>query len=172
VTTPPEQPDWQQQSIPAPPPLNESELRGPAPVGEAPKEVEISFWLWIATAALMLVGAVLTLAQRDTVLEAARSANTTGLTEEQLQSFATIAVTFYVIAGLVLAGLFVLFAMKARAGKNWARISLMILGGIVFLFQVLSLSILGILTALVVLGGLVMLNLKPSTQYFAANRKP
>jgi hypothetical protein len=165
VTTPPDQPDWQQQSTPAPPPLNESELR------EAPKEVEISFWLWIATTALMLVGALLTITQRDTVLDAIRKADTTGLTEDQLQSFATISVAFYVIMGLVLAGLFVLFALKARAGKNWARISLMILGGVVFLFQVLGLSILGVLTALVVLGGIVTLNLKPSTQYFAANRK-
>jgi hypothetical protein len=150
--------------------LSESELHGSAPVAEVPKEVQLSYWLWIAAAALMVIGAVLTLAQRDAVLDTLRAANTTNLTEEQLQSFATISVTFYVLVGLILAGLFVWFAMKARVGRNWARIALIILGAVVFLFQVLGLSLLGIVTALVVLGGLITLNLKPSTRFFAASK--
>jgi len=170
VTTPPEPQDFPQQPTPAPPPLNEAELRGSDPAVEAPKEVQLSFWLWIATAALMVVGALLILTQRDVVLAELRKADTSGLTEEQLQSFATISVVFYVLVGVVLAGLFAFFAIKMRAGRNWARITLLVLGIIVLLYQVIGLTLIGLLTALVVLGGLITLNLKPSTAYFAANR--
>jgi ABC-type transport system involved in cytochrome bd biosynthesis fused ATPase/permease subunit len=135
----------------------------------APREVQISFWLWIFVAVLQAITGLLSLTGRDAAINALRDANT-GLTEDQLQTAVTATLALYTLIGFVIAGLFVWFAIKARAGRNWARIALMILGVVVLIFQIFGLTLLGIVTALAIIGGIVTLNLRPSSLFFASNR--
>ncbi|MEO6090371.1 MAG: hypothetical protein ABIQ18_45445, partial [Umezawaea sp.] len=67
-------------------------------------------------------------------------------------------------------GLFVLFAIKLKAGRSWARTWLMILGAVVFFVQVLGLTPLSIVTGVLIIGGVVLMNLRPSSDFLAAQR--
>jgi hypothetical protein len=172
---PPEQqnpyPAPPQQNPYAAPPLGEAELRGTGagPVGPAPQAVQISFWLWIFVAVLQVVTGLLTLTGRDLAADALRDANT-GLTEEQIDTAVTLTLGFYALMGVVIAGLFVWFAIKARAGRNWGRIALIILGVVVLIFQLFGLTWLGILSALAIITAIVLLTIRPSSAFFASTR--
>jgi hypothetical protein len=76
----------------------------------------------------------------------------------------------FVFIDAVFVGLFVLFAIKLKAGRSWARTWLMILGAVVFFIQVLGLSLLSIVTGLLIIGGVVLMNLRPSSDFIAAQR--
>lgn len=153
----------------AAPPLSASELGGSAPVGEAPKELRTAYFLWLGVAFLLLVAAVLTLTSYNAALDAARGANS-GLNDEQLRTGVAFFIGAFVVIDAVFVGLFVLFATKLKAGRSWARVWLMILGAVVFFIQVLGLSLLSILTGLLIIGAVVMMNLRPSSDYLAAQR--
>lgn len=169
---PPQQPYTppQQPYTPAPPPLSDSELAGygqQRPSVPEPKEVRLSFFLWLAGAILLVVSSVLVLTQRDAALEEARRAPATpGITVEQLESTVTAILVFLVIIGVVLAALMVFFAMKARAGRNWARIALTVLGAAVFLYHLIGFSLVGLVIVLVVAAAVVTLYLPASKAYF------
>ncbi|MEV1114072.1 hypothetical protein AB0I91_03320 [Actinosynnema sp. NPDC049800] len=168
---PPQQPYTppQQPYTPAPPPLSESELArsGGQPAVPEPKEVRLSFFLWLASAILLVVSSALVLTQRETALEEARKAPPTpGITVEQLESTVTAILVFLVIMGVVLAGLMVFFALKARAGRNWARIALTVLGAAVFLYHLVGFSLVGLVIVLVVAAAVVTLYLPASKAYF------
>jgi hypothetical protein len=153
----------------AAPPLNPSELGGGGPVGEAPKELRIAYFLWLGVAFLLLVAAVRTLTSYGAALDAARQANS-GPTDEQLRTRVAFFIGAFVLIDAVFVGLFVLFATKLKAGRSWARVSLMILGAVIFFVQVLGLRPLGILTGLLIVGGIVLMNLRPSSEFIAAQR--
>ncbi|NUT50175.1 MAG: hypothetical protein HOV94_23115 [Saccharothrix sp.] len=162
----------QQPYVPAPPPLSESELSAnyghQAPALPEPKEVRISFFLWLAGAILLVVSSLLVLTQRDAVLEEARktAATTQGVTAEQVESLTNAILMISVIIGVVLAVLMVLFAVKARAGRNWARITLTVLGAMVCVYHLLGFSLVGLVIVLVVAAAVVTLYLPASKAYF------
>ncbi len=167
----PAAPPQQQPYTPPPPPLSESELAGHGahqqPALPEPKEVRLSFFLWLAGAILLVVSSVLVLTQRETALEEARKAPPTpGVTAEQLESAVTAVLVFLVIIGVVLAALMVFFAFKARAGRNWARITLTVLGAAVFLYHLFGFSLIGLVIVLVVAAAVVTLYLPASKAYF------
>ncbi|MFE2757167.1 hypothetical protein ACFXGA_34745 [Actinosynnema sp. NPDC059335] len=180
---PHEQQPYPQQSYPQqpsylpPPPLSESELAGSGgqgrPAVPEPKEVRLSFFLWLAGALLLVVSSVLVLTQRGTALEEARKAQnqTPGVTVEQLESAVTAVLVFLVIIGVVLAALMAFFAVKARAGRNWARIALTILGVVVFLYHLIGFSLIGVLIMLVVAAAVVTLYLPASKVYFDSAKR-
>ena len=151
------------------PPLSAADLGGGGPVGEAPRELRIATFLWLGVAFLLLVGAVFTFSSYDAALDAARSANS-GLTEEQLKTGVQLFLGVFVFLDLLFAGLFVLFAIKLKAGRSWARLWLMILGAVVFFVQVLGLSVLSIIVGLLIIGGFVTMNLRPSSDFINAQR--
>ncbi|ROP39731.1 hypothetical protein [Saccharothrix texasensis] len=168
---PPQQPYQPQQPYtPAPPPLSDSELAGHGaqrPAVAEPKEVRVSFFLWLAGAILLVVSSVLVLTQREAALEEARKAPPTpGITVEQLESTVTAILVVVVIIGIVLAALMVLFALKARAGRNWARITLTVLGAAVFIYHLIGFSLVGLVIVLVVAAAVVTLYLPASKAYF------
>ena len=170
---PSQQPYPQQQPYtPAPPPLSDSELAGyggqARPALPEPKEIRTSFFLWLASALLLVVSSVLVLLSRETVLEEARKAarDTQGVTVEQVESLTTAVLVFSAIIGVVLAALMVLFAFKVRAGRNWARITLTVLGAIVCIYYLLGFTLIGFLVVLVVAAAVVTLYLPASKAYF------
>ncbi|ONI82473.1 hypothetical protein ALI22I_41115 [Saccharothrix sp. ALI-22-I] len=139
-----------------------------------PKEVRLSFWLWISGAALLVLSSVLLLGQRDALVDAAREAATNqGLTEEQLQTGATVLITFSMIVSVILAGLMALFAIKARAGRSWARVALTVSAAAVFLYlMVFGSSLIGLVLVVLVIGAAVVtLYLPASKAYFDAVKR-
>ncbi|MCE6995871.1 hypothetical protein LZG04_13825 [Saccharothrix sp. S26] len=178
--TTPQDPDHlppQQPYTPAPPPLSESELAGYGggqgrPVVPEPKEVRLSFFLWLAGAVLLVVSSVLVLTQRDLAIEEARKAPPTpGVTAEQLESAVTAVLVFLVIIGLVLAALMAFFAFKVRAGRNWARITLTVIGAAVFLYHLFGFSLVGLIIVLVVAAAVVTMYLPASKAYFDSAKR-
>ncbi|MEV8442534.1 hypothetical protein AB0425_34590 [Actinosynnema sp. NPDC051121] len=169
-------PPPQQPYTPAPPPLSESELAGHGgqarPAVPEPKEVRLSFFLWLAGAILLVVSSVLVLTQRDVALEEARKApSTPGVTQEQLESAVTAVLVFLVIIGVVLAALMVFFAFKARAGRNWARITLTVIGAAVLLYHLFGFSLVGLIIVLVVAAAVVTMYLPASKAYFDSAKR-
>lgn len=108
-----------------------------------PKHVDTAFTLWIASAALSLIVGILTFViGRDAARDGARKAledSGGSFTENDVETAVTVAITFTAVIALIFFGLYLLFAYKMRAGRNWARIVLAILGVIGLIMSVLSL---------------------------------
>ncbi len=174
VTTP-QDPDGQQQPyIPPPPPLSESELRGSpgGPALPAPKEVQISFWIWIAGAALSVISALLAFTQKDELAKTMReNPGTAGMTPQEFDAAVNFGLIFAVAIGIVLAGLYVLFAFKARAGRNWARVVLTVLTALGLLSMLLSRSLSGLPTTVISVVAVVLLYLPNSKAYFDSMKR-
>lgn len=137
---------------------------------QVPNNVVIAFWTWIASAVLSLVDLVLHFPSKQDMLAATRQLDTGGLTQQQIEQAASIAVVVGIVLSIVVALLYVLFAWKMRSGKNWARVTLTLLTA----FQVImALGVGGggwIALAICCLGVLAMY-LPSSNAYFLAVRK-
>ena len=157
------------------PALTESELRGATGViGPVPKHVAMSFWLWIAASVMSVIGSLLMFGRRDEMREAFRTQQgTEQLTQAQLDTLVTATVVIGVVVSVVLSALYVLFAFKARAGRNWARVVLLILTAfsVVMLALAGGFSWLGMLATLVSLVAVVLLFLPAANAYFASARR-
>jgi hypothetical protein len=141
---------------------------GQAPLrGTRPKEVEISFWLWIAVLVIGLVSGGIAYSQiriHQIQTEAIDRATTTAL------------VVGLVIGLLVVAAEFVLVFLM-RAGRNWARIVLAVLGGLAVLFGLIGLavtagarSVTGVLHLLLLIGAIVTMFLPAANAWFRSHR--
>ena len=90
------------------------------------------------------------------------------------------AIGITVFFGLVFAVLYVLLAIQVRKGKNWARIVTFVLAGLGVLGGLLSLlgdgtgleKGVGVIVLLVDIAIIVLLALKPSSEYFASRKAP
>lgn len=89
-----------------------------------PNNVVIAFFTWIVTAVISLVDLGLHFPDRQRLVGAAKQMNTAGLSDQQIQEVANIAVVITVVVSVVFAVLYVFFAWKMRSGRNWARIVL------------------------------------------------
>ncbi|MGH3916438.1 MAG: hypothetical protein ACRDTC_23965 [Pseudonocardiaceae bacterium] len=142
---------------PAFPPPSPSSIPPPAGDGTAPaprevkptrpKEVTISFWLWAGNALIGLVVIVVVISQydtiRDVVLDGAREAaqRQGGIVDErQLDVITTAVIVVFAVVFLAVSTAQLLFAVFMRNGRNWARIVLTVLGGLLLLVQLLSLT--------------------------------
>ncbi|GAA3684029.1 hypothetical protein GCM10022267_83580 [Lentzea roselyniae] len=119
---------------------------------------------------LSVIGALFGFTQRDTLLEEVRTRPDAGqFSEAQLDTLVTTSLIVGVVIALVLAGLFVLFAFKARAGRNWARIILTILTVLgVLALAIGGFSVAGVVSTVMTVVAAVLLFLPASNQYFAA----
>jgi len=104
--------------------------RGPAAPVEKPKEVETAFRLGLLSIAISIVGIALSFAVSGPAIDAAIAANPLppGFTEQQFRQVALIGSIVFAVFLLIIIGLYLLFMFKMRAGRNWARILLTILG--------------------------------------------
>jgi len=113
-----------------------------------------------------VVGALLTFLLFDDILALSGTELPPELTAEQAQAAVAIGAIVAIVFSLVLLGLVLLFIFKMRAGRNWARIVLTVLGGITLALGLLSigntlalfdLGIVGALSALLSLAQLVII---------------
>ncbi|WP_157646936.1 hypothetical protein [Actinomycetospora chiangmaiensis] len=160
-----------------------------------PVSVRRAFLLWCAALALYVIAQLLGVLFPPSAQDYAAYFDSLGLppeAEQQAMQNIGSAVTIASIVGLVvtvvLAGVFLWFGLRVRAGANWARITTAILAGIGILFSlggaVTSLvapvpvaaggvpSVLQLVTAVLLVGYLVLLFRKPSSEYFAARAVP
>ncbi len=164
--------------MPAAPPVPE------APPVPRPKSVDTAFSLWMANAGLNVLGFVVSIIfGRDAMRAAARTS-----LEQSHQSLAAENIDKVVSAALILSGVFtviffglyLLFAFKMRAGRNWARITLTVLGGIGIVMSLVSLRgggagivvVLTIVQVLLIGGAIVFMFVRDSAGYFTASNRP
>ena len=157
-------------SFPAAPPPTEA----PRQTFTPPTEVQASFWCFIAAAVVVLVGGLLSLGARQQIVDTLRANNTGNLTADQLNQVASVTLTVLLVVAVIIAGLFVLFAFKVRAGRNWARITLAIIA-ILDLISLLNsrgsasiLSYIGVIAAVV---GAILAFTPKASEYMAAVKR-
>jgi len=108
---------------------------GGAPVSEPvrPVTVTAAFWCWIAVIAAWAVSLIILLTSSawDQALAAATNTanrSSTSTVVVDAQSVINFVRVFSVVVFVIAAGLYLLFAFKMQAGRNWARITLTVLG--------------------------------------------
>lgn len=107
-------------------PVYGSAAMGPAPT--RPATVAAAFWLWIVVVVAGVVSVVLIFTS-DIFDEALRAAGVSQLNDVYRAALNTARIAA-VAGSLIFAGLYLLFAFKMRAGRNWARIVLTVVAGL------------------------------------------
>ena len=132
---------------------------GPAPLrGTRPKEVDISFWLWISTAVLGVIGVVVMYIQIDQLqaeLINSLLAQDSTVDRSTAERFAAVGSVVAVVIGSLFVAAQLLSAFLMRGGRNWARIVLAVLGGLVVvlgLFGLAAGSVSGLLQLFILIG--------------------
>lgn len=174
------------QSAPAPYPGSMPPPPGGFPpgagTGPRPKEVDLSFWLWVTSFVLGIVGLIVFLGEFDTIRdtaveEARRQVQREGspLDEAQLESITSAVLIGGVVIGLLISAVELLFALFMRKGRNWARILLTVFGGIGVVSGLYSLTTesgvqlaLTVLSLPVVIGAIVTMYLPAANPWFRA----
>ncbi|MCG8915460.1 hypothetical protein L6E12_06630 [Actinokineospora sp. PR83] len=167
--------------MPAAPPLSDREMGQPL---SRPKPVDTAFTLWIANAALSLIAFVVSLTiGGDALREAARESARAGggnLSDSEIDTAVSAGLAFSGVIAVLFFALYLLFAFKMRAGRNWARITLTVLGAlglISSLFGLLGgtldgLSIVLTIIQIALIGtAIFMMWQKESTHYFEAVKR-
>ncbi|WP_314149708.1 hypothetical protein, partial [uncultured Leifsonia sp.] len=165
---------------PAPPAPGAFPAYGSAPAAPVaaptavPNTVNIAFWLYIASAVLSVVSGIVTVvsagAGRQSALDQLQR-NGTDLNGQNAQQVVDaiigFAVTWSIITLIFWAIVFVLFAFFLRRGANWARIVLTVLTAL-SLLNIIPGFPFGLLQVLASIVALVLIWLRPSSEWFAA----
>lgn len=151
------------------------------PPGVRPKEVELSFWLWVGSIVVSLLGSIAVLAQlddirRQAIAEAQRADPT--VDPQLFESVINAALVGGLVFGLLLLALELLFIFKMRAGRNWARIVLTVLAGISVVGALLGLgqpqpalvTITSVLSLLLLIGAVVLMYVRNANPWFQRPR--
>lgn len=164
-----------------PPPSNDNPAYFPgAAVVPPPLPVVRAFQLWVATVVISVIGIGLSIldwgSQKDAVvsdiLTAARDAGTE-LTRAQAESFASTVFGVTIAVSALVTALLLFLAFRMKAGRNWARIILTVVGGIVALFAIFGLAsgglaaVSSLLQAGLIIAAIVFMFQGAASAYFA-----
>ncbi|WP_206784973.1 hypothetical protein [Amycolatopsis sp. MtRt-6] len=145
---------------------------GQAPAPPRPGTIEGAFWAFIAAPVIGLIGGLLIFADRDRIAAGLRDTDRQrggNLTDAQLDQVVTVTMITAVVIAVVIAGLYLLFAFKLRAGRNWARIVLTVLAALQLLSVLTGQSTIGgYVAVLAAVVGVVLSFTGPSNAFFAA----
>lgn len=152
----------------------------PSAPASAPATIKNAVYLMYAGAALGIIGALLSFTLQDQMraaVEESLAGSGTEVSESLIQTSIQIGLIVGVVFGLIGAGLWIMNAIFVSKGRNWARIVGTVLGGIYLVSFLYGLTqanpvltmIVNVLTALVAVGVIVLLWLKPSSEFFAAH---
>jgi hypothetical protein len=158
--------------------MTEGYSTGPVPLrGTRPKEVEISFGLWIATLVLGLIGVALSYSQIKQVQAQMINqmvAQNPPINQSMIERTASSAFVFGIVLWLLVVAAMFAFVFLMRAGRNWARIVLAVLGGLYVLFSLMGVvvagSLAGLLHLLLLVGAIVTMFLPAANAWFASRR--
>jgi hypothetical protein len=152
---------------------------------ERPSSVDNSFWAGVASPVIGLLATALQLfgvfgpsgneAFMAQMREQMSDQPGPELTPEQMEAFYRIGVVVAVVFLLVLAGLWIMFLLFMRGGRNWARVVITVVGAIWLVFtlpQVLGpvvvLDLLALLELVAIAATIAFAYLAPSNRYFQA----
>ncbi|WP_091390433.1 hypothetical protein [Amycolatopsis pretoriensis] len=140
-----------------------------------PTTITIAFWAFIASTLLGLANGVVTLLSGDSVGQIAQTAiagDRSDVPSVQISQVTTATNASALVFSVIMSLLYVVFAAKVRAGRNWARILLTVVAGLQLLAITFSQSTttLGYMGALCAVVGAVACLAKPSNEYFAAKK--
>lgn len=139
----------------------------PASKPPVPSTITVAFYCYVVSTVIGIVSALLLLGSKNDIADQLRKTNTAGLSEDQIQSAAQVALVVAVVIALLFALVYLWLAFKLRAGRNWARITLTVLTAL----QVVSLAtgrggtVIGYLALLLAVIGLVFAWLGQSNEY-------
>ncbi len=152
-----------------------------API-EPPPTVRYAFYTYLAAAAVSLIGIVLTLSSdiwQQAIGAAGSQIETSGMSTDTV---ITIAKTTTIVFGLLFLALYLLFAFKMRAGRNWARVVLTVLSALSIVsvfssqgsvtvnghtYSAAASQLTGWLGAILAVAAIVLMYLTASNLYFA-----
>jgi hypothetical protein len=147
---------------------------GAPPALERPTTVRAGIGALVASLVLGLIASIVSFSDVDTlVAETLETSNDPAVTEEIIRS----GVVVGAVIGLILVALEVLFLWFAWKGHNWARVVIWVLGGISVLFGLFGLAAgasqstgfltsLGWFQLLLTAAGIVLLAMKPSSDWY------
>jgi hypothetical protein len=137
-----------------------------------PASVEVAFWIWIVSAVVSLVFAVLAPRAKDNILASLRQSRPPGIVPSQYDHTANVLITVLVVQLVVFALLYVFLAYKVRSGRNWARMTLTVLLIIGVVYGLFNGSLLSSGVGLLISAVAVVLVYLPSASaFFAAHRR-
>ncbi|MBE1467031.1 hypothetical protein [Kibdelosporangium phytohabitans] len=119
---------------------------------DAPSVIRVSFWAWIAAAAIGLIDAVLFFYFKNTLIDSTMRARP-DLNVDQVRSGANSFVWLTLILAVLFGSLYAYFGYRMRAGERKARTRLMIAGVVhlvvSILFPVSLIVLIGVVLSLV-----------------------
>lgn len=150
---------------------NSAEM-GQATAPPRPGTIEGAFWAFIAAPVIGLIGGLMVFGNRDEIATTLRDSNRQrggNLTDAQIDQAANITMITALVVAVVIAALYLLFAFKLRAGRNWARIVLTVLAALQLISVLTGQStIAGYVAVLAAVVGVVLSFTGPSNAYIAA----
>lgn len=143
------------------------------PADERPVPVRYAFMVWVLTGLVAVLNGIVLLANKQRLVEVWTQNKAPGITDEQVERGATTLLWMFLIAAVVFALLFALFAYKAQGGVGRARIMLTVLCVITVAFYVLILrTTLGLMTAMLAIIATVLLFLPSANAFFRPRELP
>ncbi|MBW4094637.1 MAG: hypothetical protein HIU81_04200, partial [Acidobacteria bacterium] len=154
-----------------------------APEIVRPQTHKLAIWLMIAAALIQAINSLVAIASAGTIVDSAMARNrgTSTLDSHQLSQATAVAKGFVVglfvtilIISLIVWALMIWFNLK---GRNWARITATVLGGLGIISTLTSMGqtasngltvVLGVILLLVEIAILVLLWMKPTSAFYKA----
>ncbi|MEB3370311.1 hypothetical protein [Saccharopolyspora mangrovi] len=108
---------------------------------QRPRAVDYSFWAGVASPIIGLVlfavaSTTLTDAELEMVISQAEAAGQQQITLDQARALFQVTIAIAAVFCLVLAGLWIMFLVFMRNGRNWARIVITVVGVLWFLLTI------------------------------------
>ncbi len=149
----------------------------PGPPPDVPSTLDTAWWLVVANAALSLVGLVYTVTHRDELIDRIMAAR--NIDPELARTAANVGIGIGVVFGLGFALFYVFLAVKMRAGRNWARVTLTVFLGLGIVGGLTNLAgnsppfakLIGGISLLIDVAALILIWLRPSNEYIAAHNR-
>jgi peptidoglycan/LPS O-acetylase OafA/YrhL len=144
------------------------------PEGGPPRTVRYAFVVWVIAGVLGIVNAVLLLVYKQELIDTAIKNNKNPkITNDQIIQGTSTLLWSFLIAAVVFAALFTLFAYKAQDGVRRARLllTMLCLVTVVFYFLILRTTF-GLMTALLALAATVLLYTPKAAEYFRPGNLP
>lgn len=152
---------------------------------QRPSTIDYSFWAGVFSPVIGLIAAALELfaiigpGTGGIVPQMQQQLESQGMggefSPQQLQTMYQVGITFLLVMLVVLGGLWIMFLVFMRGGRNWARIVITVVGAIWALRTLLGLlssggypivAVLAVVQLVAVVATIVFAYLAPSTQYF------